>query len=489
MINKFITKTHYLNFINCKNAYYYSYNFPDKEMQNKKKIEESYQVKKNAYKYFNDIYDAKGDIKNIDNQIQIFNTQKLLKKNINIIANASFLYENLFCVVDILEKNDNEYNIYEIKTFTNIKSQIKKCCNSLAFQKYILNKKGFKIKNINIMYLNKNYIRHGEINVHKLFNIYNFKDNKNFKEIFNNVEKNINDIKKFNKNQLQFSTNCLSECTFFKCCHDILPKPNVTDINGIKKNKAHEFIKKNIITFEDLKKNKIKFNNYRQQVQIDAYFAKKNIINKEKIKFFLSKIKLPTYYLDFETINEAIPPFNGVSPYEQLPFQYSLHIEEKNGIQHKEFLGEKINCVYDLAKQLVKEIPVNVTVVSYNATTEKNIIKKLAKKYRNLKKHLENIANNIVDLLEPFKKGYFYNIEQNGSNSIKQVLPAICKEMKDAYNKLQINNGIEATVTFLKLFKMNKKEYFETRENLLKYCFLDTLSMIKIITILRQSIN
>lgn len=498
LINKEkITQKNYLNFKLCHRAFYYSFFDSDKckKKDNQKQIEDFNLINNLICKHFNacDINQFYDENENIS-KAQI--TKQIIKK-FNTIANAVFTYNNLKCSIDLLKKNENEnFDLYKIKTSNNFKKHLKECCIETTFQKYVATKCDLKIENVYVIYLNPDYVRHGDIEILKLFIFQKLNNEQIFKEESEKMEKDIEMMNSIVNNRRIKNSNCNANCDFFDHCHANLPKPNVTDINGIKKNYAHQLIKDGIVTYEDIKKQKKIFNDPRKQIQIDNFLNKKTFsVHKELLKNFLKKINYPLYYLDFETMNEVIPPFDGTKVYEQIPFQYSIHIETKKGskLTHKSFLGKKMNCIKELAENLVKDIPLNSCILVFNATTEKNIIKKLARQFPEISKHLENIADNIVDLLEPFKKGYYYHSLQGNSNSIKNILPALCPKMKDAYKKLEnIHNGSEASNEFPKMINMlNNKDnqYKLIQKKLLEYCCLDTLGMNKILNVLYKSIE
>ncbi len=114
---------------------------------------------------------------------------------------------------------------------------------------------------------------------------------------------------------------------------------------------------------------------------------------------------------------------------------------------------------------------------------EKSVIKNLAALYPDLAEHLMCIHDNIRDLIDPFKKGWYYCEAQHGSNSIKDVLPALCPNDPelDYHNLEGIHNGSEASDTFAELHTKSPDEIAQTRQNLLAYCGLDTYAMVKIL--------
>ncbi len=227
-----------------------------------------------------------------------------------------------------------------------------------------------------------------------------------------------------------------------------------------------------------------------QQIQIQSEQIQQDIINKDAIQKFIDGLIYPLYHLDFETFQQAVPEWKGINPFMQIPFQYSLHIEQKDGsLIHKEFLAQEgIDPRYELAKKLVEDIPTNVTVLAYNMGFEKGVIRKLAAMFAVFASHLMAIHDNIQDLMTPFQKKDYYVPSMKGSYSIKYVLPALVPEMAQAYKELDcVQNGGEAMQTYAKLAHMeDKEEVTRLREALLRYCELDTLAMVEILKILKE---
>lgn len=209
-------------------------------------------------------------------------------------------------------------------------------------------------------------------------------------------------------------------------------------------------------------------------------------INKVEIANFLSTITYPLYFLDFETMQPVIPEFQGTHPYQQIPFQYSLHYIEQEGgkLKHKEFLGESgEDPRRTLAEQLCADIPLNVCTTAYNKAFECTRLTELADTFPDLAQHLLNIRDHIVDLLVPFQSGWYYVPAMGGSFSIKSVLPALFPNDPELdYHNLagSVHNGSEAMSVFPKIKDMSTEEQVAARQSLLKYCELDTYAMVKV---------
>ena len=200
----------------------------------------------------------------------------------------------------------------------------------------------------------------------------------------------------------------------------------------------------------------------------------------------MKTLKYPLYFLDYETYQVAIPEIDGTKPYQQLPFQYSLHFIKNEGapIEHKEFLAEidDKEFIKHFAEQLIKDIPDNGSVVIFNKAFEPARNREIAKMYPELKDELERINSNMVDFLVPFKQRKYYTKEMQGSASIKYVLPALYPDDQelDYHNLPVVHNGGEASEAFLSLKGKTKEKQEEIRHGLLVYCQLDTYAMVKI---------
>lgn len=494
-----ISKSSYVKYINCDKSlwlYLYKQNEASQltELQ-KQNITNGNIVGSLARSYFKDTVNV--EVRKADGTLdfkkQIENTKEALKNNVNCIAEASFLYNDLFCAVDLLKKDDIGYSIYEVKSSLNLEDYQ---YYDVSYQKYVLEQSGLKINHIYLLHPNRDYVLNGEFDIKGYFDLVCVDEHKIVLDNLKNIENNLENISSLVKSKEEpktiYKKEC-KECLFRQYCMKDLPKNNITELNGI--TSSYSYLNDGIITIDDyVKSDKYKKSkrNLRKEVQIKSVLEniKDPIIDKDKLKNFLSNIKYPIYHLDFETTNFIIPQFQGFRPGEVYPFQYSLHIEYEDKLEHKEFLGEELDCSYSLAKQLIKDIPANSTIIAYHASTEINVIKYLANKYSDLYDSLMNLTKNFIDLLDAFKNGYYYSFKQNGSNSIKQVMPALCPNMEDNYHNLPVvHNGGEALSMFPKLIELKgTKEYLDVRYGMLKYCELDTLSMVEILKVLKKSV-
>ena len=200
------------------------------------------------------------------------------------------------------------------------------------------------------------------------------------------------------------------------------------------------------------------------------------------------------YFIDYETCQYAIPEYDKTKPYQQIPFQYSLHIIPDEGapIEHKEYLADVSDddLIRTFALKMIEDMPEDGSVIVYNKAFEATRNKEIGEMYLDLKDEMERINNNMVDLMVPFRNRDYYTKEMKGSYSIKYVLPALYPDDPDLnYLNLDlVHNGSEASSAFLGLKDKSPEEQVNIRESLLRYCELDTYAMVKVLNKLYQVI-
>lgn len=256
--------------------------------------------------------------------------------------------------------------------------------------------------------------------------------------------------------------------------------------------KCFKMYENGIFQIEDIPEDEYKLTT-NQQVQLKC--AKENIVHveKDKIKEFLHSFEYPLYYLDFETYNTAIPLFDGIKPYQQVPFQFSLHVKEtpEAELKHYEFLAEGTDDPREkFIIEMKKLLGDHGAIVTYNMSFEKRILRELGELFPEHKDWIDSVIGRVVDLLVPFQKFYYYNPKQKGSASIKKVLPALIGK---SYDGMEIAEGGTASLQYLFSThgrvngdKANEEETKKIREALLKYCELDTLAMVWILEKLEE---
>jgi hypothetical protein len=234
----------------------------------------------------------------------------------------------------------------------------------------------------------------------------------------------------------------------------------------------------------------------KQKNQLKATKNNQICIENDSISQFLEKLKFPLYFLDYETLSSAIPMFDGVKPYQDIPFQYSLHVLEgpDKEIKHFDYVHiERTNPIPQLLKKLKTEIKERGNVVCWNESYEKKCNEIMAKIFPEFEEFLGNINSRMIDLSDPFSNDWFIDKNFYGSYSIKKVLPALFPEF--TYQNLEVQDGMEArrvwmeniynhenTIKELPLSEEQEQKIKQIKE----YCKLDTLAMVRIYEFLRK---
>lgn len=368
-------------------------------------------------------------------------TQQLLPAY-DVIYEAAFMFEGVLCAVDILVRKGKKYYAYEVKSTTGVKDPHR---TDAALQYYVLKQCGIELDDFCIVHLNNQYMRVGDLDVQQLFTATSVLEEVLAKQDF--VHSQIGVLKKVlagkSLPQIEVGDHCEKPypCDFSNYCNGNAPTEE---------------------TFEE---------------EIDSSIYR----DEEAITEFKSAVTYPIYFLDFETMMYAVPQYDYSCPYQQLPFQYSLHITDKKGKApiHKAFLGDGLTDPREaLIKQMIAETGTSGSVVVWNKTFEKTCMLKMAAQFPQYAEPLLSIVDRMVDLMVPFRKKQINSDAFMGSYSIKYVLPVIVPEL--SYQNLEINNGMMASTTYVELASMDLVKQAEVREQLLEYCKLDTLAMVKI---------
>ena len=412
-------------------------------------------------------FDSEGKI---DIPAMIDATRVELSRGTENICEASFSYEGAFCAVDILRKEGDGYAIYEVKSSSSVKEVY---LADISYQKYVLMGCGINVTGLYIVHINPSYVYDGEYNIHDLFRIVDVWTEA--LALSHQVVPTLQEAEKImaseDEPQIDLSIGCHKPypCPFFGYCTRHLPSPSVFDLYNLAFNKKLEYYYAGKCDFISLSSSP-GITNDKQRRQLDfALNDRGTYVDKPEIRKFLKQLYFPLYFLDFETVMPTLPIYIGTRPSQQIPFQYSLHyIEEEGGeLKHKEFLGEpEVDPRRALAESLVEAIPQGACVTAYNKRFECSRIREMAEEFPDLADRLNGIADSIVDLLDPFGKGYYYNREMGGSFSIKSVLPAICPNSPDLdYHSLdEVHNGTEAMTVFPAMADMTEEQRARTRK-------------------------
>jgi len=442
-----------------------------------------------AYKLFPD-----GQEIGFDNFSQYRSMPKRTTQTINtgaeVIFQGRFEANGLTCITDILKRVDNNtFDLYEVKSSTKVK---KEHYHDLSFQIFVLESAGYDIRNILVIHVNKEYVRDGEIDPEELTATTDVtaevRDNMGKTEGRISVALDVMKQEEMpDPSPRYLNMGSLSDwMDIYKNIRNI-DTYSIYNLVAPGKRRLGELEDMNIELIQDIPDD---FNlTAKQQAQVQATKRDERIINEEEIHEFLGDLTYPLYFLDYETAMSAIPPYDGSRPYQQIPFQYSLHTVEspEAEVQHTEYLhrnGE--NPVPDLLEKLRSDIGDHGSVIVWYQYFETKRNEEMGDMCPQYKDFLEDVNNRVVDLMDPFKNGWFVDKEFFGSASIKYVLPVVVPEL--SYKNLDIQEGGSAQRLWMDEFLKDKGDTDKEKlcNDLVEYCKLDTLAMVKIWEVLRD---
>ena len=414
-------------------------------------------------------------------------TKESISQGATSIYEASFIFDDIFVRVDLMNKTEKGWDIYEVKSSTRIRSYHE---YDASIQWHVLKELNmFKINDIFIVTLNNKFSKKEIIDPIKFFNIDSVLDvvQSNHQEVKQKIIELKSIAASSEEPPIDIGPHCKKPhgCVYLDKCWP----NNMNDINSVFRfyrmnlKKKISLYNQGIDTFE--KVNDIDSLTPTQKNQMEAFRKAAPIIKKQEIKKFTDKIIYPISFFDFETFTDAVPLYDGQRPHMQMPFQYSLHIQndENQALDiddnHFEFIADpNKDPRRAIAESMVQKLPKKGSIMAYNESFEKSCIKSLAEYCPDLAGELLAFNERFVDLIEPFRGGGYYDSEFRGSFSIKKVLPAICSSNKELdYKKLEISNGGIASSSYKGLRNKSNEDAQKTLEDLYEYCRLDTYAM------------
>lgn len=489
-----LTKTDFIQYLNCPESLWLLKNkpnvYPNGEFSLflEKLIKEGYEVETYAKQLFTNGIDIP------ENASPEF-TKGIINKGGIVYFQPSFsTQKGVFARIDILERlADNTWHIYEVKSSTSIKTDNKhNHLKDACFQKQVITENGYIVSKVSIINLNKEYVKQGAIVANELLEIVEVTDK--LEGLYSSVVNQINAASNFINKETINETVCSckyntrsNHCDSFKYFNTTIPEYSIYEIGNIRAKKIGQLVDNEQLAIIDIP---LDFElNVNQQTQVESVKQEQPIINLPDIKRVLETLKFPLHFIDYETYASAIPKLDGLSPHKHLTFQVSIHtLTEEGTLTHFEYLLDEMKMPIDML-QAMQEFTENTgTFVSWHASFEIGRNKDLIEWLPQFTNYLTYINEHTFDLETIFKKDYI-DYRFHGSSSIKKVLPVIVPEI--AYSDLDVNNGTMALDTWgrMVLDKDFNEDIVETRKNLLDYCELDTLAMVKLYEVLKETIK
>lgn len=411
-------------------------------------------------------------------------TSFAIESSESTIFQGRFEHGQLTFICDIVQiVGDNEVDLIEIKSSTSAKPEH---ITDLAFQMVVLEKCGYSVRNVSVIHVNNQYVRSGPIDPKQI-------------TAKTDVTTEVKDACQLTLTKIDeaLETVALSECpdtsplladkaafgewlTIYKRLKNVKPG-SIFDLCQMDAKTLSGLQESSISTIKDIPSNFVL--KPKQSLQVEAYRMGRPTINKEKIADFLGSLIYPLYFFDYETLASLVPYFDGMKPYAQYPFQYSLHIQDAPGapLRHEEYLHrDNSNPALPLIAAMKSHFGDKGSVIAWNMGFERSCNNSLMQFVPEAAEFLADINNRMVDLMIPFSQNWYVDAEFRGSASIKNVLPVLVPEL--SYKTLDIQEGTAAQRIWMEtaLDGKHADEKEKIFSHLIEYCKLDTLAMVEI---------
>ena len=488
---KVLTKSKYLNGLQCPKLLWTRCNAPKDIPEPSEELQQVFNTGNRVGELAMTRFPGGVRVQQDDFAKNLKETKELLSAKSPVpIYEAGIMVDRIYARADILRPSQNHagaWDVIEVKCGTECKDIY---LQDIAFQKYTYEQSGLTIDRCFLMHVNNEYVRQGDIDVQEFFALLDVSIE--IIPFYDALPKLIEGFLKIIDMpicpQISIREHCGNpyECQMIPVCWDFLPDASVMELYRGKA-KGFNLLDQGITLLKDIPDDfKLTEN---QLIQRQCAIINAEHVDRDSIEGFLKNLEYPLYFLDFETMFECIPRFDGIRPYQQVPFQFSLHIQKSLGspLEHSGFIHKNSDDPRGaFIKQLRACLEPNGTILVYNQGFEEGRLKELAEVFTENADWCHDVILKMADLLIPFRKFHYYHPKQQGSASLKKVLPVLASS---SYEGMEISHGGQASseyarVTYNDGVGTDEKQRVYTA--LEEYCGLDTKAMVDIVEKLRK---
>ncbi len=483
-----LSKSKYLAFVQCAKLLWYNYNAKDKipppDAGTQAIFDQGHQVGILARDLFPGGIEVGAGI--ID-PVQVDRLSRAALAERKPLYEAGFINQQAYARADLLVPvGRDKWDLLEVKSSTEVKDIN---LRDLAFQWHTYTGSGLSIRKAFIVHISRDYVRKGDIIPEGLFVL--AEQTGEVMPLLNGLKKEVAGalrvIAQAQEPDVAIGPHCSDpyECPLRDLCWKFLPRHSVTSLYRMGARKF-DLLERGILSIKDLPAGE--HLTAIQGIQARAVRTGSPHVDRAAIATFLGQLEYPLHYLDFETFGTAIPILDGSRPYQQIPFQYSLEIQQKPGgkTQRSSFLSDgKSDPRPEILRRLKAELGDRGSIVAYNAAFERSRLADAVELFPSYQDWWTEAELRLVDLLSPFRQFLYYHPDQEGSASIKDVLPALTGK---GYEGMEIADGTTASLEFLRVMMGSapSDERKMVRQQLIEYCGRDTSGMVEIVEKLRM---
>lgn len=410
-------------------------------------------------------------------------TARLMRDGVKVLYEAAISGGGVLVRCDALKRNpDGSWDLVEVKSSTAVKQEH---FPDAAVQRLALEAAGVRVRKTLLMHVNGAFVRSGPIDPRKFFVAEDI--TAGVAELLPQVRA---DLSRFRETlsgpcpEPGIGRHCFTpgECPFRAFCWKDVPEYSVYDVPRLSWEKRSALKALGIIRFRDVPESFDLSEAQRLYLRVEK--TGRPAVDKRALAGFLSGLRYPLWHIDFETIMPGIPLYDGTRPYQQVPFQVSLHVQDSPGSEprHLEHLADPaLDPRPGVADFLLRNVGPEGSLLAYNAAFEAARLKELAEAFPARSAGLLALAERAADLMKPFKEQAYVLPEFRGRYSIKVLLPAMVPGM--TYEGMVIGNGGDAQLAYMEMAtgKTDRARSERIRRDLLDYCGQDTLAMVRIL--------
>jgi len=464
-----LTKTAYLNYLACPQEFWLDYHDPDLINRHVSTLEYEH-LRQQGYL-----------VQQLVKKLAHFRSSDAVSVEFERVFQTTDLYAR--CDAVVTDKETGIVDLYEIKSSASVKPEH---LDDVTFQKMVADLTFTRVGRCYVITMNDKYIRRGEIDVEQLFLVTDVTE-----EVANRMADTQRQTREAiayldsvpEPSLIEYCTENKLDCRFITKHFPNLPDYTVFDIAFLKNDKRRDLLSQGIVAITDVPDDFPL--SPKQRRQVDVAKSGRPEVNHQKIAERIDSWNYPLHFLDYETFSYAVPQFDGVRPFQQMCFQYSLHTIERPGDdpRHSFFLSRgDDDPPRSMAAKLHSDLSGDLgTIFVWYEAFEKTRNVEMGGMFPEFTSFFEEVNAHTVDLMKIFSDGLYIDPNFRGSSSIKKVLPVLVPEL--SYKYLGIGDGLTATISWFRAatwHTLNHEEREVIFNDLEEYCHLDTLAMVEI---------
>ncbi len=403
------------------------------------------------------------------------------------IYEAAFTFDGVRVRVDVLSRNaDGTFDLAEVKSSTTVKAEH---VPDVAIQLYVLDGLGIAVRRACLLHIDNTYVYDGgSYDLERLFRLEDVSDQACAfvqMQIPNSLASMKEILLREEPPEVEIGRQCANpyQCEFYRHCREGKPEHHIEQLPRATSGLIQALLNAGIREIREIPEGFPGLSPAQQRVR-ECVVAGQPYVG-PGLATALNGAERPLHFLDFETFNPALPIYAGTRPYQVIPFQWSLHVQDSAGnLSHRSFLPDGDGDPREaFVLSLLDAIEPQGTIVVYTGF-EQSRLRELADTFPQYSDQLMGLCGRMLDL-HAVIRDHYYHPGFHGSYSMKAVLPAVVPEL--GYDDLEIREGGHASVAFAHMIAPETEESERARlgQALLDYCWRDTEAMVRILDALR----